>query len=298
MKKLQDPHRNNSSDRLPGRGAAANSVWEDADADTDTKIPNEEERVATNEWPRGQQSVSSAKAVAMHEHLASSQPGPLPTLILMRNSNFPNHTKDPRCRCPGKNARKMGQKYFCLREKTMKLFCDCFLPLVRDENKEVSFQMPVQCYTSITSHSPWVFAIVSPTKRGLSWQELRCLQDNCEGDWKGIHHDIPWNTISTLVCLTWSSHGNSKRNPIKITGNYMNSSCSLIKVNPETEVEDIRWHRCLTSCQAIISNNLKEVSTSWQQSKGKSVPYGKHIKLLNAPLENQGKYSLAKRNTI
>lgn len=78
----------------------------------------------------------------------------------------------------------------------------------------------------------------------------------------------------------------------------MNSSCSLIKVNPEAEVEDIRWHRCVTSCQAIISNNLKEVSTSWQQSKGKSVPYGKHIKLLNALLENQGKYSLAKRNTI
>lgn len=39
----------------------------------------------------------STKAVSMHEHLASSQPGlPLPTLILMRISNFPNHTKDPR----------------------------------------------------------------------------------------------------------------------------------------------------------------------------------------------------------
>lgn len=35
-------------------------------------------------------------------------------------------------------------KYFSLRGTTMKMFCDCFLPLVRDENKELRSQMPVQ----------------------------------------------------------------------------------------------------------------------------------------------------------
>lgn len=54
------------------------------------------ERGAEERAERKERRDTQLKSIAMAEHLVSSQPGPLPTLILMRNSNFTNNTKDCR----------------------------------------------------------------------------------------------------------------------------------------------------------------------------------------------------------